>query len=114
MPAPKAGELDAIKIQLQTLDSKVNLITQKIKTMDKNAEIVGRTILGYNDRLKEVEQKGGGQSFAGGGDTGELEKRIDALEKELKELRYVIDTINPLEFAKIDDVKDLIKEKIGK
>ena len=39
---------------------------------------------------------------------------IKELELKIKEMTYVIDSINPLEYATLDQVKELMDEKIGK
>ena len=41
-----------------------------------------------------------------------MEKRF-ATKQELRELRYILDTINPLEYATINQVRELLEEKLG-
>ena len=107
-------EADTTKADIRTIDSKINLIAQKIRTMEKNEEIVGRTMIALNDRLerleKRVEESG---SSAGKMDMTALEEKF-ALKGELRELKYIIDTINPLEFATLDQVRELLDERLKK
>jgi len=111
--------VDAIKSDIYSLDSKINLLTQKIKTIEKNEEIIGRTLITFNERLKDVEKQGGGQQSQRtdqnqGQDIEDLKKQLNDLKKNLAELKYVIDSINPLEYASIDQVKELLQEKMAK
>ncbi len=126
------GVLDDIKMQLHTLDSKISLIAQKIKMIEKNEEVIGRTIVLHNDKLRKIEEKGAGGASSSpaaqgagvsGGDLDSLKKELDelkakidscALKDEVRELKYVLDTINPLEYATIDQVKELLNERLGK
>lgn len=107
--------VDDIKNELRTLDSKINLVVQKLRTLEKNQEILSQTLL----TLKaEVKQAGSGGVSAGKGQgqgfSEESETRIKEIEAQIKELRYVLDAINPLEYATIDQVKELLDEKLGK
>ncbi|MGB9577088.1 MAG: hypothetical protein ACPL4N_01200, partial [Candidatus Norongarragalinales archaeon] len=68
---------------------------------------------------------GGAPSAAGAAAAGEvasLKEELKALEdkvaacatrEELMEVRYVVDTINPLEYATLDQVKEVVEEKIA-
>jgi hypothetical protein len=107
-------EVDTTKADIRTIDSKINLIAQKIRTMEKNEEIVGRTMIALNDRLERLEKRvEEGGSSGGKADIAALEEKF-ALKGELRELKYIIDTINPLEFATLDQVRELLEEKLKK
>ena len=117
--------VDELKMELHTLDSKISLIAQKIKMIEKNEEVIGRTIVLHNDKLRKLEEGGAGPSAGasvGGGDLDELKKSISDLQTlvekcatkdELRELKYVLDTINPLDYATISQVKELLDERLG-
>ncbi len=110
----KADAIETILADLRTLDSKIGLIAQKLKTMEQNEEVIGRTLIALNQRLKKAEEQlaaGGVGAVGRGGSAEELEKKY-ATKQEMKELRYVLDTINPLEFATVSQVRDLINEKL--
>ena len=97
---------------IQILDSKINLIAQKLKTMEKNEEIMGRTLIALNNKMKALEervQSGGPVRTGGAGSVSEADKF--ATKQELQELKYILDNLNPLEFATIDQVKELLKDR---
>jgi chromosome segregation ATPase len=116
---PQAKPIDSIRQDIHTLDSKISLIAQKLRTIEQNEEIIGRTIVAHNQKIKELEDKSSGpvaqavDSFGAGNseDIKSLKKEIEDLRKEIREMRYVLDSINPLEFVTVDQVKDMLKEK---
>ncbi len=126
--------MDEVKMQLHTLDSKISLIAQKIKMIEKNEEVIGRTIVLHNDKLRKIEEGTAGVPGARGAATlggevcapasglSDVKKELDELKAmlenaatkdELKELKYVLDTINPLEYATISQVKELLREQLA-
>lgn len=116
--AIKNPEMDSLKSDLRALDAKINLVVQKIKTIEKNEEIIGRTLVAYSERLKGTESAGGKQSARLDGsqsaDIEGLKKSVDEIRQQVKELKYVLDTINPLEYATINQVKELIDDMLHK
>ncbi|MFH1751266.1 MAG: hypothetical protein ABH863_06300 [Candidatus Micrarchaeota archaeon] len=121
-PQPQAKVFDSIRQDIHTLDSKISLVAQKLRTIEQNEEIIGRTIVAHNEKLRELDEKGssnsGISSEAAGGaansaDISKLKKEIEDLRKEVGELRYVLNSINPLDFATLDQVKELLSEKKG-
>ncbi len=115
--AGKTDAIESILADLHTLDSKIGLIAQKLKTMEQNEEVIGRTLIALNGRLKKSEEQlalgGAGSRQAQGAQSSseELEKKF-ATKQDFKELRYVLDTINPLEFATVSQVRELIAERL--
>ena len=114
----KADIIESVMADLRSLDSKLGLIAQKLRTMEKNEEVIGRTLIALNARLKKLEEQassGGFSAIPGNrpstASAGELERKF-ATKQELTELRYVLDTINPLEFATISQVRELLEEKL--
>ncbi|MFH1056996.1 MAG: hypothetical protein V1717_04350 [Candidatus Micrarchaeota archaeon] len=112
MPPQRSQARDSFestRSELQTLDSKINLIAQKIKTMEKNEEILGRTLITMNDKIdkvaREAPQGGGGKS---------VDETKLATKQEVRELKALLDAINPLEFATIDQVKELLDDALRK
>ncbi|VVB66864.1 Uncharacterised protein [Candidatus Norongarragalina meridionalis] len=107
----KGKDLIALQADVRSVETKIDLIVQKINTVEKNEEVIGRTIVAHNEKLKHIEEKGGG-----GGDStvkDELEEELSkkfATKAEVQELKYVLDTVNPLSFATIDQVKELLDE----
>lgn len=127
-PVQRGGVVEDIR----ALNSSILLITQKIKYVVRNEKILGRNLIVLNKKIKNLEerinspreeQKGGADSV----EVEQLKKKIEVLEalvsdlqassvskSDLKELKYVIDSINPLEFTTISQVKDLIEKSKGK
>ncbi|MDD3084138.1 MAG: hypothetical protein PHP82_03885 [Candidatus ainarchaeum sp.] len=123
-PVPVGG----VREDIRALNSSILLITQKIKYIVRNEKILGRNLIVLNKKLKSLEEKIVSPKEVSGNnasseDIVSLKKKIELLEaqvgdiqqrmvfkEELKELRYIIDTINPLEFATLSQVKDLIEK----
>jgi seryl-tRNA synthetase len=118
MPVKPAKDADALRADVRTLDSKVSLIVQKLSTIEKNEEVLGRTLVALNSRVRALEEDGpeagarGSQAASGNAaEAASLRKDVDGLKKEVQEMRYVLNSINPLEFVTADQVKELLKEK---
>ena len=118
---------DAIRMELKSMDSKINLLAQKIKTIEKNEEILGRTLVTLNAKLKKLEEVvDSNETNASGKGSGLTQSEVDklkleiadalsakyALKRELQEVKYTVDMINPLEYATTSQVGELIDDKI--
>jgi len=119
--AEKKEGIDAIKNDIKTLDAKLGLVAERIRMIEKNQEVIGRTLVALNEKMRKIGEGGGGGGKGVGSETlDEIKKIVDKLEKnaatkaELNELRYILDTINPLEYASIDQVKELVDETAEK
>ncbi len=131
--APMQGGMmsGGIREDIRALNSSILLITQKIKYLVRNEKILGRNLVVLNKKIKTLEDKvvNAPQVSAGGGASSEqmdeLVQKIALLEAQLedmrsrtatteqvKELKFVIDSINPLEFTTLSQVRDLIDKKI--
>jgi hypothetical protein len=124
---------------VKALNSSVLIISQKMKYLVRNEKILGRNLLVINKKLKSVQQEeGGGMSEEqlaelknelanlsasidkNSSSIVDLESSIDSMkegyakEETIKEMKYVIDSINPLKFVTIEDVEKIVDEKIGK
>ena len=110
-PMRPQDSIEALNSELQTLDSKINLMAQKLKNMEKNEEIMGRTLITLNEKLEKTTREGsaGASASRTQADEGKF-----ATKQEIKELRALLDTINPLEFATIDQVKELLDDYLKK
>ena len=134
---------------MASLDAKLKLIAQRLKIMENNVQVVGRTLVSHNKKMKEFEVT----LAAGGGKAPDMAKLKDALKEELKtefsanseisaplehgvptrrdsseiinlkksveelrqevnELKYVVDSINPLEYVTIDQLSDVVQRKM--
>ena len=106
-----AKEFELLKSAVKTLDSKAELLEEKIATMEKNQEVIGRTLISMNDRIKSGSSGGGGGSSE---DYEELKTLVKELQGKVGELRGVIDMINPLELVRKSQVRDIVGELMGK
>jgi len=126
---------------IKALNSSVLLLSQKMNYLVRNEKILGRNFIILNKKLKAVEQKkpsASGLSFVSGEMPMELKDALDELSEkvkqnefmlneiksdlskldekyakseDLKELKYIVEAINPLEFVTLDQVKDLMAEQ---
>jgi len=126
--------LGRLQQDVRSLNSSILIITQKMKYLVRNEKILGRNLIVLNKKIRALEEKiSSGQigSAAAGGNQEELIERLVEQEKkvaglqarleqlsdsaaskeELQEMHYVVDTINPLEFATIEQVKGLVAGK---
>lgn len=115
----KTSSVDATA-ELRALASKIDLLVQELKNLQRNQEVIGRTLVAFNERLKKVEASGRAE---GGVNTMALDKLREDLKAmrgelaskaELQEVKFILEQINPLEFAKIDQVKKFVEEEIAK
>ena len=118
---------DAIRMELKSMDSKINLLAQKIKTIEKNEEILGRTLVTLNAKLKKLDETVDANAAGSSKSSGLTQTDVDklkteiidalntkyALKRELQEVKYTVDLINPLEYATTSQVGELIDDKIA-
>jgi len=114
---------------IRALNSSILLMSQKMKYLVRNEKILGRNLIVLNKKIKTLEERmvspqGQEQGNVSSAEVMQLQQRVALLEaqlddmrsraatkEELKELKYVIDSINPLEFATLGQVSDLISKK---
>ena len=133
--APKAQNIfSSISADIKALNSSILIISQKIKFLVRNEKILGRNLLVLNKKIKEIhEERQQGQSSdfeSFRNELAELSRKvsenseaISQLQSELEyvkqnyakaeqvsEVKYIVDSINPLEFVTIKDVKELVSE----
>ncbi len=123
-------EDSGISQDIKALQSSILVLSEKIKYLVHNEKILSRNILVLN---KKVATKSG-DGVSGAGPTNEqiqqvlteireikskiksIEATLDVFSKryakaeELKEMKYIVDNINPLEYTTVSQVKTLIKE----
>ena len=138
--SPSGNILENIVRDIRALNASQLILAQKLKHIIRNEKILGRNLLVLNKKLKKMEE--GGLGVSAGGEASEetltkldeiqsglskLGERLSNLENELEkvkqtyakselvqEMKYVVDTINPLEFVTYRDIDRLINEKLGK
>jgi predicted nucleic acid-binding Zn-ribbon protein len=123
---------------IRSLNSSVLLISQKMKYVVRNEKILGRNLIVLNKKIKGIEDKiATGTLGRGGGNSAdsdtaqallneleETNKRLARMEVEIddlkqsmatketvQEMKYVVDTINPLEYATLEQVRDMVDKK---
>lgn len=128
---PAQKRFDDIKVELHTLDSKISLIAQKIRMIEKNEEVIGRTIVLHNEKLRTIEgaqassqgSEGAAQQAVNAGsqaDIAELKRQVasmreqGATKKEVAELNYTLNSINPLEFITVGQARQIIQDEVEK
>jgi len=112
----------SVLAELHALSSKMQIVAQRMKIIEKNERIIGKTLISHNKTLKELERQmgtgAGGRSAetstASSEKVAQLELDIAQVKEEIKEIKYVIDTINPVSFVTSDEVSDLIDDKLRK
>lgn len=102
-----------------------------MKIIEKNEQIIGKTLVSHNKMLKDLEkaiaeaattkQVAATASAAGAGNAAELQRLVDQNQKELSKLRgvvdetkYIVNQMNPVAYVTVDQVNDLIDEKIDR
>lgn len=118
-----------INEDIKALNSSILIISQKIKFLVRNEKILGRNILVLNKKIKSLQDyrvlgKGSSTGSSEGVEeltkaVSELTDKVSALESEVEnirqtyakseqvsEMKYVVDSINPLEFATLKDLAE--------
>ena len=126
---PSGGGIGA---DIRALNSSILLMTQKIKYIVRNEKILGRNLIVLNKKIKTLDEKitlnpQGSASEVSSDEVNSLKQQVSMLQaqvedlsgrlaskEEVKELKYVIDSINPLEFATLDQVKEMIEKSKDK
>ncbi len=114
---------------IRALNSSVLLLTQKLKFISRNEKILGRNIVVMNKKINELENKISSLKSSGidesvlkplKDDISDLKTELEifsskfATKEELKEIKYIIESINPLEFVTLKQVKELISDSLKK
>jgi prefoldin subunit 5 len=119
MPEKSSPVLESLRSDINTLDAKVSLIVQKIKTIEKNEEVIGKTIISHNEKIKGLQEKLdsgiSGPSSASvavqdSADLDALKEQMTQLQKQVEELKYVVEMINPLDYVTRSQLRDAIAE----
>ncbi|HOD89717.1 MAG TPA: hypothetical protein PKK56_01390 [archaeon] len=125
-----ATEQPSVLQDIKALQSSIQLLSQKIKYIVHNEKILGRNILILNKKISALNLQGTSEGGINQEQINEIIKKQKELEtkinnlqntielfskryakaEELKEIKYIIDNINPLEYTTVEQVKKLIKE----
>lgn len=128
------GVISQITSDIKALNSSILIISQKIKYLVRNEKILGRNLLVLNKKIKTVQEG----RMSGSGDLSNVETELAEINNKLSanadaitqiqsdvdnikenyakaetvaEMKFVIDSINPLEFVSVKDVKYLMEGK---
>ncbi len=114
----------------KALNTSIQLITQKLNSMVRYEKILGRNLVVLNRKIKglqDARQGSSAESSSAEAELAEISKRLSenaeaiarlqsdvdyikqnyAKAEEVSEIKYVIDSINPLEFATLKDIEGL-------
>ncbi len=134
---PKGGEyLFSLNRDLKALNASVLVITQKIKFLVRNEKILGRNLIVINKRVRDIQTQVSSSEAHGVSDEvrsslQELQRQVSALsqrlieveakvddfvsrsakEEEVKELKYIVENINPLHLVTMEQAEQMIEKK---
>ena len=139
IPASKAPDIfGKINSDIRALNSSILILSQKLKYIVRNEKILGRNILVLNKKLRDSEMGGGRGSGLSSEELASLRNEIASLSntvskqseainemqvavqqikdtfakaEDVQEMKYVVDTIKPLEFVTRKDVMQLVGEE---
>lgn len=133
---PHKMKASALLMQLRedvkAMNSAISILSQKMRHLTRNEKILGRNLIVLNKKIKGFSEGESSQEMSEElnkkfedlrEDMEEMNKKIEELNivianlnkkfvtsEDLKELRYIIDSINPLELATVDQVKKIVKK----
>ena len=124
---------------LKALNASVLIITQKIKYLVRNEKILGRNLIVINKRVRDLQNQMGTVQTQGVSDEvrsaiedlgrqagalsqrlAEVEAKLDDVSKraakseDVREIKYVVDALNPLHLVTMDQVQSLMDKKSEK
>ncbi len=138
MARPEMVSSAGLLAEIHALDSKIRVLAQRLSIIEKNEQVIGKTLISHNRKLKELESaiaklEAAQEKPAQSEEVSklkeivqELEKKVkelepvvqenkkadDAIRTQMKELKYVVDMINPVAYVTADDVEDIVEEKL--
>lgn len=136
VPASKAFDVfGKINSDIRAMNSSILILSQKLKYIVRNEKILGRNILVLNKKLRDAELSGGGSGGVSSEEFSQIRNEIANLSntvskqseaiselqvgvqqikdtfaksEDVLEMKYVVDTIKPLEFVTRKDVMQLM------
>ncbi|MBI4215081.1 hypothetical protein HY546_03730 [archaeon] len=136
---PPQIDVSALLAELRALESKVQIVAQRMNMIERNEQIIGRTLISHNKMLKELEAAVSGKPIDGlesvppavGAETevlqravselennvSKLRQKADASSKELEnlkqlidEVKFLFDALNPAELVTVKQLKELLAD----
>jgi len=125
-----ADDSSGVYQDIKALQSSILVLRQKIKYLVHNEKILGRNILILNKKIAATSTNTNTGNSISDAKVNELMDKMNNIEskikniesnlelfskrfaksEDVKEIKYIIDNINPLEYTTISQVKKLIKE----
>lgn len=140
--SPKAMNVfGKINADIHALNSSVLILSQKMKYVVRNEKILGRNLVVLNKKIKSLEPEAGAGETGSSGGAGWVQNELSSInsrlsqqselleelrmeiqsiketfarQEELKEMKYVIDAINPLEFVTRKDLDEIMSHSLQK
>ncbi|MEM4256761.1 MAG: hypothetical protein QXZ13_00245 [Candidatus Diapherotrites archaeon] len=127
-----------INEDIKALNASMLIISQKINHLARNEKILGRNHIILSKKIRELQERPSQQtsevSETISAELASINKRLAeqleriikleseleyikqnyAKQEQVQEMKYVVDTINPLEFVTIKNVKEIVKEELHK
>ena len=126
-----------INEDIKALNTSLQLATQKINSMVRYEKILGRNLVVLNKKVKVLQdsKQGPGEQVPQiSSELAEISKRLNsnaeaiarlqsdveyikenyAKSEQVSEIKYVVDSINPMEFVTLKDVQNLVPQKKNK
>ncbi len=142
-PVPQNQIFNALsqtQSDIRALNSSVLILSQKMQYLVRNEKILGRNLIVLSKRIREIEATGisasstGALSPASTEQLSEISARIESMGQKLlniqnevedikehyaknetlKEMKYLVDTINPLDFVTLKQFNELFDQKMKK
>ncbi len=116
--------VDAIRAEIKSVDSKTNLLAEKIKRLETQNLTIANSLFKLTERLKKLEDSGGGAAAAKmdveqSGEIGSLKESLEnavkeneAIKNDVYNVKYTLGLINPLEFVTVRQVNELVNELV--
>lgn len=116
---------------IKALQSSILVLRQKMKYVVHNEKILGRNILVLNKKLAAINEPNKKDMEFSSEKFNEILKKLNEIEnrmqnieaniemfsrryakaEDLKEMKYIVDNINPLEYTTVEQVKKMINQK---
>lgn len=120
--------------EIKALNTSILLVTQKLNAMVRYEKILGRNLVVLSKKIKELQEGRQGTSTGAASlesELAEINRRLSenaevmarlqsdvdyvkqnyAKLEQVSEMKYVVDSINPLDFVTVKDVREIVAGK---
>jgi len=117
MPRDPLIEMQDVLSRMTALDSRMRVVAQRMKIIEGNEQIIGKTLISHNKKLKEIEETAAvGITGAGVGaelpDVTEIKTLAGDVKKTCEELRSVVDDVRSEVLRHKEDI-DRMREELN-